>query len=128
MILTTGIKARRHKQPDDKRGANFRTFCQRESEERDQRHASHAVSFKTVRCRTDRVARVIARAIRDDAQIFRDQAPGSLKTIFIRSEPMSAILVKMPPQIRRTDAPRDSPIANPMKQGPTSSRGRNIRT
>ena len=40
---------------------------------------------------------------------------------------MSAILVKMPPQIRSTEAPRDSPMAKPMKQGPTRSRGRNIR-
>ena len=40
---------------------------------------------------------------------------------------MSAILVKMPPQMRSTDAPSDSPMANPMKHGPTSSRGRNIK-
>jgi len=41
-----------------------------------------------------------------------------LKTIFIRSEPMSAILVKMPPAMRRADAPSDSPMAKPMKQAP----------
>src|SRR5579862_3373232 len=41
-----------------------------------------------------------------------------LKTIFIRSEPMSAILVKIPPAIRRAAAPSDSPMANPIKQGP----------
>src|SRR5437868_4861977 len=58
---------------------------------------------------------------------FFGSSSGSLKTIFIKSEPMSAILVKMPPQMRSTDAPSDSPIAKPMKQGPTSSRGRNIR-
>ena len=40
---------------------------------------------------------------------------------------MSAIFVKIPPQMRSTLAPRDSPIANPMKQGPTSSRGKNFR-
>ena len=40
-----------------------------------------------------------------------------LKTIFIRSEPMSAILVKMPPAMRSADAPSDSPIAKPMKHG-----------
>ena len=40
---------------------------------------------------------------------------------------MSAILVKIPPQMRSTEAPRDSPMAKPMKQGPTSSRGRNTR-
>jgi hypothetical protein len=41
-----------------------------------------------------------------------------LKTIFIMSLPTSAILVKIPPQILRTLAPRDSPMANPMKQTP----------
>src|SRR6266545_960842 len=41
-----------------------------------------------------------------------------LKTIFMRSEPMSAIFVKMPPAMRSAAAPRLSPIANPMKQGP----------
>ncbi len=46
-----------------------------------------------------------------------------LKTIFIRSEPMSAILVKMPPAMRSTAAPSDSPIANPMKHGPEYSPG-----
>src|SRR5580704_2742909 len=58
---------------------------------------------------------------------FLGSSSGSLKTIFMRSEPMSAILVKMPPQMRRTLAPRDSPMAKPMKQGPTSSPGRNFR-
>jgi hypothetical protein len=41
-----------------------------------------------------------------------------LNTIFIRSDPMSAILVKMPPAIRSAAAPSDSPMAKPMKQGP----------
>src|SRR6478609_3454979 len=58
---------------------------------------------------------------------FFGSSSGSLNTIFIRSLPMSAILVKMPPQMRSTDAPSDSPMANPMKHGPTRSRGRNIR-
>jgi hypothetical protein len=40
-----------------------------------------------------------------------------LKTIFIKSEPMSAILVKMPPAMRNAFAPSDSPIAKPMKHG-----------
>ena len=40
---------------------------------------------------------------------------------------MSAILVKMPPAIRRAAAPRDSPIAKPMKQAPAISGGRNSR-
>ena len=46
-----------------------------------------------------------------------------LKTIFIRSDPMSAILVKMPPAIRSAAAPSDSPMAKPMKQGPANSPG-----
>src|SRR5216683_1714945 len=58
---------------------------------------------------------------------FFGSSSGSLKTIFIKSEPMSAILVKMPPQIRSTLAPSDSPMAKPMKHGPTISRGRNIK-
>ena len=40
---------------------------------------------------------------------------------------MSAILVKMPPQMRRQEAPSDSPIAKPMKQGPARSSGRKRR-
>jgi hypothetical protein len=58
---------------------------------------------------------------------FFGSSSGSLKTIFIRSDPMSAILVKIPPQMRSTDAPSDSPMAKPMKHGPTRSRGRNTR-
>ncbi len=34
---------------------------------------------------------------------------------------MSAIFVKMPPAMRSAEAPRDSPIAKPMKQGPARS-------
>ena len=41
-----------------------------------------------------------------------------LNTIFIKSEPISAILVKMPPAMRSAAAPSDSPMAKPMKQGP----------
>ena len=40
---------------------------------------------------------------------------------------MSAIFVKMPPAIRSAAAPSDSPIANPMKQGPAYSPGMNSR-
>src|SRR2546429_9444891 len=40
---------------------------------------------------------------------------------------MSAILVKIPPQIRSALAPSDSPTAKPMKQGPTNSLGRKTR-
>ena len=40
---------------------------------------------------------------------------------------MSAILVKIPPAIRSAAAPRDSPIANPMKQGPAYAPGTNSR-
>ena len=41
-----------------------------------------------------------------------------LKTIFIRSDPMSAIFVKMPPAMRSAAAPSDSPMAKPMKHWP----------
>src|SRR5438445_3306773 len=58
---------------------------------------------------------------------FFGSSSGRLKTIFIRSLPMSAIFVKMPPPIRNALAPSDSPIANPMKHGPASSRGMNRR-
>ena len=58
---------------------------------------------------------------------FFGSSSGSLKTIFMRSAPMSAILVKIPPQMRSALAPRLSPIAKPMKQGPTSAVGRNTR-
>ena len=54
---------------------------------------------------------------------FRASSSLMLKTIFIRSEPMSAIFVKIPPAIRRAAAPRDSPIAKPMKHGPAYSPG-----
>ena len=49
---------------------------------------------------------------------FRASSSLMLKTIFIKSLPMSAILVKMPPAMRSADAPSDSPMAKPMKQGP----------
>src|SRR5437762_9793978 len=58
---------------------------------------------------------------------FFGSSSGNLKTIFIKSEPMSAIFVKMPPQMRRALAPSDSPMAKPMKQGPASSLGRKTR-
>ena len=48
---------------------------------------------------------------------FRASSSLMLKTIFIRSEPMSAILVKMPPAMRSAAAPSDSPMAKPMKHG-----------
>ncbi len=49
---------------------------------------------------------------------FRASSSLMLKTIFIRSAPMSAIFVKMPPAMRSAAAPSDSPIANPMKHAP----------
>src|ERR1700744_1219561 len=54
---------------------------------------------------------------------FFGSSSGRLKTIFIRSDPMSAILVKIPPPMRSTEAPSDSPMAKPMKQGPASLGG-----
>ena len=40
---------------------------------------------------------------------------------------MSAIFVKIPPQIRSTEAPSDSPTANPRKQAPAFSGETNSR-
>ena len=45
--------------------------------------------------------------------------------IFIRSEPISAIFVKIPPATRSAEAPKDSPIAKPIKHAPASSPGTN---
>src|SRR6516162_7764873 len=50
---------------------------------------------------------------------LRGSSSFTLKTIFIRSEPMSAILVKIPPAMRRAEAPSDSPMAKPRKPMPT---------
>jgi hypothetical protein len=58
---------------------------------------------------------------------LRASSSFTLKTIFIRSAPMSAIFVKMPPATRSAAAPSDSPIANPMKHGPARLRGTNSR-
>ena len=44
---------------------------QRQGEERDQRHAGHAVGFEAVRRRADRVAGVVAGAVRDHAGVLR---------------------------------------------------------
>ena len=38
--------------------------------------------------------------------------------IFIKSEPISAIFVNIPPATRSAEAPNDSPIAKPMKHAP----------
>src|SRR5215203_4352684 len=54
---------------------------------------------------------------------LRASSSFTLKTIFIRSAPISAILVKMPPAMRNADAPSDSPIAKPRKQEPAKSLG-----
>src|SRR3954447_1083538 len=54
---------------------------------------------------------------------FRASSSLILNTTFIRSEPMSAILVKMPPAILSAAAPNDSPIAKPRKQAPATSEG-----
>ena len=48
-----------------------------------------------------------------------------LNTIFIRSEPISAIFVNIPHAILNALALSDSPIANPMKHAPALSLGMN---
>ncbi|OQC45545.1 MAG: hypothetical protein BWX61_00764 [Bacteroidetes bacterium ADurb.Bin035] len=46
---------------------------------------------------------------------------------FIRSEPISAIFVNIPPAILKTDAPNDSPMAKPMKLAPARLPGSTIK-
>src|ERR1035437_4357905 len=58
---------------------------------------------------------------------LRGSSSPILNTTFIKSDPMSAILVKIPPAIRSADAPSDSPMAKPMKQAPALSPGIKIR-
>jgi hypothetical protein len=88
-----------------------------QQDERDQRDAGDAVGFKAVGAGPTEspalspVQSAITPGLRASSSLI-------LKTIFIRSEPMSAILVKMPPAIRSAAAPSDSPMAKPMKQGP----------
>ena len=58
---------------------------------------------------------------------LRASSSSILKMIFIRSAPMSAIFVKMPPQMRNAEAPSDSPMAKPTKQAPALSLSTNSR-
>src|SRR5260221_4736555 len=58
---------------------------------------------------------------------FLGSFSGSLKPFFIGGDPIREILVKIPPEVRRADGPRDSPMAKPMKQGPVRFGGRNIK-
>ncbi len=54
---------------------------------------------------------------------LRGSSSPILKITFIKSEPISAILVKIPPAILSTEAPSDSPIAKPIKLAPAYSPG-----
>ena len=58
------------KQPDDEFAAENRRCDQGQRKKRNQSHAGHAISFKTVGRRTDRIASIVTRAIGDDAGIF----------------------------------------------------------
>ena len=58
-------------EPDDQGAAQRGIRGQREGEERDQGDAGHAVRLKTVGGRPDRVARIVAGAVGDDAGIAR---------------------------------------------------------
>ncbi len=42
-----------------------------QQDERDQRHAGHAVGFESIRARADRIARIVARAVGDHARVAR---------------------------------------------------------
>ena len=59
-----------HEDPDEELHLD-RRVADREEDERNQRHAGHAVGLEAVRARADRVARVVARAVRDDAGVPR---------------------------------------------------------
>ena len=54
---------------------------------------------------------------------LRGSSSPILNTTFIRSEPISAIFVNIPPAIRNALAPRDSPMAKPIKHAPARSPG-----
>ena len=58
---------------------------------------------------------------------LRGSSSPILNTTFIKSLPISAILVKIPPAMRSADAPSDSPMAKPMKQLPARSPGMSSR-
>jgi uncharacterized protein YhjY with autotransporter beta-barrel domain len=96
-------------------------------DEGDQRHTGHAVGLEAVGGRADRVAGVVASTVGDHAGVARIVLLDVEDSIFIKSEPMSAILVKMPPAILSAAAPSDSPMAKPMKHLPARSAGTNSR-
>jgi hypothetical protein len=71
----------------------------REQDERDERHARHAVGLEAVGLGpTESPALSPTQSAMTPG--LRASSSLILKTIFMRSEPMSAILVKMPPAIR----------------------------
>jgi len=86
-----------------------------QGEECDERDAGHAVGFNPSAV-VRRVAGVVTGAIRDDAGILRFFR--ELEHDLHQVGADVAILVKMPRKYGRTEAPRDSPMAKPMKQGP----------
>jgi len=59
--------------------------------------ASDAYFINGIIAGADGIARVVASTVRDNTRV-RASSSLILKTIFIKSEPMSAILVKMPPR------------------------------
>ena len=95
-------------------------FRHRQHDEADQRHAGDAIGSKpsAVGPTESPALSPVQSAITPDC----GSSSLILKTIFIRSEPMSAILVKMPPAMRRAAAPSDSPMAKPMKHLPPGRR------
>ena len=57
--------------PDDERSCHIGISRQRQGQEGDQGHAGYPVCFKTIRSRPDAVAGIVARAVGDNAGIFR---------------------------------------------------------
>src|SRR5579884_1369848 len=94
--------------------------------ESDQGHARYPVGLETVGAwphgipALSPVQSAITPGLRASSSLI-------LKTIFIRSAPISAILVKMPPATRSAAAPSDSPMAKPMKHLPAYSCGTSVR-
>ena len=93
---------------------------------RDKGNARYAVCLEAVRCGADAVAGVVTVQSAMTPGFFGSSS-GRWKTIFTEVVADAAIFVKIPPATPQALAPRDSPIAKPMKLGPTSSFGRKTR-
>jgi len=99
---------------------HIRNACKGKSKESNKGNACNTICLESVCGGANTVAGIVTGTVSDNTGVL-GIVFGSLKTIFMRSEPISAIFVKIPPAILSAEAPRDSPIAKPMKQGPARS-------